>query len=223
MKKIGIVSLISFIFLSICSITEYLLRNITFSDYFLPLLIGFGMLIITGIVSVIVKKDLYFNIVCFIFNAIAFGFCLRSWYMYRLFDNDLWIQILISLSCVIYLLVFYFLLYIPFFDKNFKFYIWSFLIITLISYIMIIIFSKTTFMSTFGYFVIIEIAFIFAMCKKEEDFTDLFRNITLSSFSVLIVAVIILLIMLECDELDAFDFGSDILDISSPKDKKKKV
>lgn len=223
MRKIGIVSLISFIFLSFCSITEYLLRNITFNDYFIPLLIGFGILIISGIVSAIIKEDLYFNIVCFLYNAIALGFCLRSWYMYRGFDNALWVQILISFACVMYLLVFYFLLYIPFFDKHFKIYIWSFLILTLIAYILIIIFSKTTFMSTFGYFVIIEIAFIFAMCKREEDFTDLFRNITLSSFSVLIVAIIILLIMLECDGLDGFDFGTDVLDITSPKNKKKKV
>lgn len=223
MRKIGIVSLISFIFLSFCSITEYLLRNITFNDYFIPLLIGFGILIISGIVSAIIKEDLYFNIVCFLFNAIALGFCLRSWYMYRGFDNALWVQILISFACVMYLLVFYFLLYIPFFDKHFKIYIWSFLVLTLIAYILIIIFSKTTFMSTFGYFVIIEIAFIFAMCKREENFTDLFRNITLSSFSVLIVAIIILLIMLECDGLDGFDFGTDILDITSPKNKKKKV
>ena len=108
-----------------------------------------------------------------------------------------------------------------FFDKHFKFYIWTFLILTLISYILVFIFSETTFISTFGYFVIIEIAFIFAMCKKEDDFADLFRNITISSFSVFIVAIIMLLIMLECDGLD-FDFGGDLFDIASPKEKKKR-
>lgn len=221
MKKITICSLLSLIFLSICSIAEYFLRNITFGEFFIPLIIGFVILIVTGIVSAIVKKNLYFNIICFIFNAVALGFCLRSWYLYRDFNNELWVQILISLACVAYLLIFYFLLYIPFFDRHFKFYIWTFLILTLIAYIIIIIFSKTTFMSTFGYFVIIEIAFIFAMCRKEDDFNDLFRNITLSSFSVLIVAIIMLLIMLDCDGLDAFEFGTDILDVTSPKKKKK--
>lgn len=220
MKKISIVSILSFIFLIICSFIEFLLRNYSFEKAITPLLFGLLILAISGIVSLFVKKDLFFNIIIFLLNAISLGFCLRSWYIFRNFDNQFWITALISLSCVIYLLIFYFLLYIPFFDKHFKAYIWIFVILTFIAYLIVIIFSKTTFVSTFGYFVIVEISFIFAMCRSSKSFIDLFRNITLSSFCVLIVAIIMLLIMLECDGIDGFDFGGDIMEFQSPKKKR---
>ena len=124
--------------------------------------IGFALLIFSGIIILFSKRDILFNIICYIINSIALGFCLRSWYMFREFDNDLWITLLVSLSCVVYLLIFYFLLYIPFFNKHFMFYIWTFFILTLIAYIIVVATSKTTFVSTFGYFVIVEISFIFS-------------------------------------------------------------
>ena len=220
MKKITIVSVLSFIFLITCSFVEYLLRNYEFEKSITPLLFGFLILAISGIVSLIAKKDLYLNIICFLLNSIALGFCLRSWYMFRSFDNPFWIVVLISLACVIYLLIFYFLLYIPFFDKHFKAYIWTFIITTFVVYLIVMIFTKTTFVSTFGYFVIIEISFIFSMCKRNDSFVELFRNIALSSFCVLIIAIIMLLLMLECDGIDGFDFGGEMIDFNSPKEKK---
>ncbi len=222
MKKITIVSILSIIFLIGCSIIEYILRNHYFERHSTPLIIGIGLLIISGIIALFSKKDIVFNIICYIINSIALGFCLRSWYMFRGFNNDLWITLLVSLSCVIYLLVFYFLLFIPFFNKYFKVYIWLFFALTLIIYVIVVATSKTTFVSTFGYFVIVEISFIFAMCRTHENFEDIFYNITLSSYSVLIVAIIMLLIMLECDSIDGFDFGGDVPSITSPKENKNK-
>lgn len=221
MKKITIVSILSILFLAGCSITEYLLRNHYFEKFITPLIIGFALLIFSGIIILFSKRDILFNIICYIINSIALGFCLRSWYMFREFDNDLWITLLVSLSCVVYLLIFYFLLYIPFFNKHFMFYIWTFFILTLIAYIIVVATSKTTFVSTFGYFVIVEISFIFAMCRTHENFEDIFYNVTISSYSVLIVAIIMLLIMLECDSFDGFDFGGDGSSITSPKEDKK--
>ena len=62
--------------------------------------------------------------------------------------------------------------------------------------------TKTSFVSTFGYYMIIEAAFILALCDSSNNYLELFRNITLSSYSVFIVAIIIALLMLETD----FDF-----------------
>ena len=59
------------------------------------------------------------------------------------------------------------------------------------------------------------------MCKTSESFKELFRNITLCSFSVLIVAILMILIMTECDGIDGFDFGGgSSSELTSPKNKK---
>ena len=70
-----------------------------------------------------------------------------------------------------------------------------------------------------------EIGFIFAMCRTHENFEDIFYNVTISSYSVLIVAIIMLLIMLECDSFDGFDFcfcavnGGAVADIVESEEK----
>ena len=223
MKKISIISIISFIFLSLSYIITYTLRLVEFKLNYLPLIIGFVILAISAIIAVIGKKNLTVNIICLILNSIALGFCLKSWYLFRGFDNQLWVGIVVSLACVIYLLVFYLLLYIPFIDRHFKLFIAIFIVLTFIVYFVIIFTTNTTFVSTFGYFVIVEISFIFAMCNNNYDFDELIRNVTISSYSVLIIAVIILLLMLEFDGFDSLDFGADTADFSSPKGKKSKT
>lgn len=59
MKKISIVSILSFIFLIICSFIEFLLRNYSFGKAITPLLFGLLILAISGVVSLFVKKDLF--------------------------------------------------------------------------------------------------------------------------------------------------------------------
>ena len=162
------------------------------------------------------------NSLCFLVNAVSLGLCIRSWYIYRNFDNELWVMLLISLACVIYLMIFYLLLYIPAIEKIFNIYLWVFLISTLVSYLIVMSLSETTFISTFGYFVIIEIAFIFAMCKTQNTTQRLFRDIVLSTYSVFFVAILIALIMLGADSLDGIDPSLDMgFDgLASPKKQK---
>ena len=55
------------------------------------------------------------------------------------------------------------------------------------------------------------LAFILAMCNHQLTAKHLFRDIVLSTYSVLIVAIIIALIMLGADSLDGLDgIGGDI-------------
>jgi hypothetical protein len=146
--------------------------------------------------------------------------------MYRNYDNELWVMLLISLVCVIYLLIFYLLLYIPWIEKHINKYIWVFLISTLVVYLVVMFLSETTYISTFGYYVIIEISFILAMCHNQNTLKHLFRDIVLSTYSIFIVAVIIALIMLDGDALDGFDLsGVDdpMSKIDSPKKRKVSV
>ena len=223
MKKITFVSLMSLLFLSLCSLFEYILRNITFSTPWVPLIIGGVTLLLSGIVSLKIKRNVVGNIICFITNSVALGFCIRSWYIYRNYNNPLWMMILISAACVIYLLIFYLLLYIPAIEKIFNVYIWAFLGATLVIYLFIMFNSTTTYVSTFGYFVIIEIAFIFAMCKEQHTLKYLFRDIVLSTYSVLVVGVIIALIMLGADSLDGLDMSLDSPSGSFTSPRKRKV
>ncbi len=206
MKKITFVSLMSLLFLSLCSVVEYLSRGVTFESEWVPLAIGVGYLILSGILSSLVKKNVLGNIICFLLNSVALGLCIRAWYIFREFDNPLWVMLLVSACCVVYLLLFYFSLYIPFLEKHINVYIWIFLVLTLIVYLVVMFLSETTYVSTFGYFVIIEIGFILAMCHHQHTAKHLFRDIVLSTYSVLIVAIIIALIMLGADSLDGLDF-----------------
>ena len=106
MKKITFISLISFLFLSLCSLFEILFREIPFENAWTPLLIGVGLLIVSGIISVRVKKNVIGNVLCFLLNSIALGLCIRCWYIFRNFNNEWWVMLLVSLACVIYLLIF---------------------------------------------------------------------------------------------------------------------
>ena len=218
MKKITFVSLMSLLFLVISSTMAYFFRYVGFANPLVPLGIGFGIMVVNGIISCFAKTNVVANTFCFSINAVALGFCIRSWYMFRGFDNALWIMLLVAVACVVYLLLFYALLYIPAIEKHFNRYFWVFLILTLVAYLIVVFTSKTTFVSTFGYYVIVEIAFIFAMCKKHTSAKKLFRDVVVSTFSVLIVAIIMALIMLECDVSDGFDIGGGLDKRKSPKD-----
>ena len=219
MKKISFVSLMSLLFLSCCSLVAYFLRFASFKSAIVPLAIGFGIMVASGVFALCCKKTPA-NVICYVANSVALGFCIRSWYIFRGFDNAWWVILLVSLACVVYLLVFYALLYIPVIEKHFNLYFWLFFILTLVGYILVVANSVTTFVSTFGYYVIIEIAFIFAMCKGQKNIKEVFRDIVTSTFTVLVVAIIIALIMLECDldGIDGADFGGEITKRKSPKD-----
>ena len=79
--------------------------------------------------------------------------------------------------------------------------------------------TKTTYVSTFGYYVIIEIAFIFAMCKNQNKMQKLFKDIVLSTYSIFVVAIIIAIIMLGADSIDGIDpsLDPDFEGLSSPR------
>ena len=204
----------------ICSIVAYCLRFTDFNNKVYLLVTGVGILVVSGILFAITHKIFVFRIICFIFNAVALGFCIRCWYVFRGFDNPLWLMLLVSLACLVYLLVFYALLYIPTIEKHFKIYIWIMLAITVIIYFILVCAAKTTFLSTFGYYLIIEFAFIFAMCADADAISELLFNITVSTYSVFIVAIIIAICMFAGDGFDLpIDGGDGSLGISSPKDK----
>ncbi len=196
LKKVTIVSIISAIYMIIASLIGYFTKNTTIVNPLIMLLIGGGCGIFSLLIYALLKKykiGLYLSL---FLSANALGFMIRSWYIFRGFENKLWVMILVSLSCVLCLWIYYFLLKIPFFKEHQIGFSVIALIFSLIIYIVLIINTETTFISTFGYYMIVEIGFIFALYMNATDYHELLKNIVKSSYAIFIVAIIILIIIL---------------------------
>lgn len=192
MKKITIVSLASFGFLFLTSLCARLTRGV-FSGALAPLIIGLSILIVSGVLAFIIREKLSMNLICFVINSIAMGILIRAWYILRGFDNSFGVMLIVSLATVIYLWVFFALSKIPFIHKSKAAYIALCVIYACLSaliYYIAVLKTETTYLSTFGYYMILELAFIFAMSLEVNTKEELIRNLTLSTYSIFLVAII---------------------------------
>jgi hypothetical protein len=198
MKKITIVSLASLVFLLLCSLVEQIISPFM-SNQILALVLGIGVLIASGILALCVRESRVVNIICFLLSSAAMGFLIRAWYVNRGFNNSFSLMALISLAAVLYLWCFFALSKIPFIHKSKAAYAIlciAYAILSLVLYLIVMLNTKTTYVSTFGYYMIIELAFIFAMSLEVNNTDELIRNLTLSTYSVLIVAIIAAVVIL---------------------------
>ena len=198
MKKITIVSAVSFIFLLICSIVAKLTMH-AFDSYITPLIIGVSILAISGIIALIVRERPQINIFCAILSAIAMGFILRSWYILRGLENSILTMLLISLGAVVYLWIYFALIRLPVIKESAGVTVAVtvlYAIISLVIYLLLVFGTKTNFVSTVGFYAILEFSFIFAMSFEVNDNNELIRNLTLSTYSVFAVAIIVAVIAL---------------------------
>src|SRR5690554_3492366 len=166
MKKTTLVSIFSFIFLMLSSLFSYLFKNVNFGVVWLSLVLGVFLMAISGLIAFVNKKSFKANIICFILNSIALGLYIRTWYNFRNFDNSLITITLVSLACVVYLWIFFGALHIPFLNKHYGIFLVIYILISIVVYITLIFVSKTTYLSTFGYYMIVQIAFIFSLESK---------------------------------------------------------
>ncbi len=220
MKKITLVSVFSFVFLLACSLVARFTEAL-FSSYIPPLIIGASLLLVSGIIALIIRENNAVNIFCFSLSAISCGFLIRAWYILRNLQNSIGIMVIISLVCVLYLWIIFAIIRIPVIRKKPKLsgiLIAFCMLLSIIVYIILIIRTRTTFLSTLGYYMFIEFSFIFAMSLEAGSKEELIRNLTLSSYSVLAVAIIVVIFALmaasgdgDCD-CDCGDGGCDICD-----------
>jgi len=220
MKKITLVSIISFSFFLLSSILTYCLKgidNISPWKFFIP---GVAVLVVSGIIALIFKEKV--SIACLLINSVSLGLLIKAWYLYTGYTNSLLVMILLSLACLLYIWIFYGLIQIPFIEKHINGFALIFAIISVIAYILIIIFTKTTFMSTLGYYSIINMAFVLCLCMnmKTNKSNELFKNMMIASFSVAFVGVIIALIMLEVDDVADVDILPSDFNLKNPKKEK---
>ena len=82
MKKITIVSAVSFLFLLVCSIVTRITLNV-FDSVKTPLMIGVFILTFSGLMALIIRESTAVNITCATLSAIAMGFVMRAWYILR--------------------------------------------------------------------------------------------------------------------------------------------
>ena len=82
---------------------------------------------------------------------------------------------------------------------------WLFL--SFIGYTVAVALTETTFLSTFGYYMLVVSSFIYAIVSHSDDKKQLMRALTLSTYTVVVVAIIVaVLIFAEDADLD-IDFG----------------
>ena len=222
MKKLFIVASSSFIFLLFTSLVLIFLNIFEFKNYWISLIIGCGIIIFSIVLLILyLKLKVQFILyLIFFINIIAMGFLIKIWHMYKGYNLDLSVFLLISLACIGYLLIFYLLSFIPLFSKHFKIFVVVYIILSIIGYVILIDLTKTDYLSTYGYYMIIEIGFIFALSIYSNNIKDLIKSICVSTFMIIIVAIIMIIIMLDGDfDLDFIDGD---LDFMSPKDQIKR-
>ena len=204
MKRLGIVSLVSLLFLLICSLVAYLLRFSPLADPWWYLVIGLAVLALSAVAALLGRKVFVLNIICFFTSAVALGTCIRAWYIFRGFDNPLWLMALVSVAAVLYLSFFFLLSRIPIFERHPAPFVAAFLLISLVGYLVLVFTTKTTYVSTFGYYMLIELAFVIAVYAETGSLRELLRALALSTFSVFGVIVFVAIMILaamggDCD------------------------
>lgn len=213
MKKISIVSFASFVFLFLCSAVAVLMKNV-FDSAISALAVGVVILIVSGVIAFVVRERMIINMICFLLSSVAMGILIRAWYINRVFENSFGTVCMVSLATVLYLWVFFALSKIPFIHKSKAAYTVLcalYAVLSIVFYFVVMLNTETTFVSTFGFYMIIELAFIFAMSLEVNTKEELVRNLTLSTYSVFIVAIIAAVVIIaaaaggDCD----CDCGAD--------------
>ena len=204
MKKTSFVTLMSFVFLTISSLVAYFLRYINSAEPKTFLIAGVVIIAVSGIISLFLETQIIPNSICFVLSGISLGCLIRAWYLLRGFDNSLLTMLLVSVACLVYLWIFFFIGSIPLFKKHQMIYFWIMLALTIVAYVLVILYTKTTFVSTFGFYMIIEAAFTFALLTGQDNssLAETFRRITISTYSVLIVAIIVFIACISDGDID---------------------
>lgn len=196
MKKILITFLVSLAFLVVTAVVCWAIgfANLSFWTAFG---IGAGILLV-GIIMLFSLghfAPISFKIAVTAVNAIAMGFFLRAWYINRGFDNPLWLMLCVCLLATAYYLIYLIPLFIPAISRHYGWYLLVFFILSIVGYLLLVLLTTTTWVSTLGYFGLLQLGFIISLSldgKQEKHLNALL----VSSYSVFVCAVIILMIVL---------------------------
>lgn len=189
---------VSLAFLIVTSVVGYLGRYIPL-DFWWIFGIGTIILVVGLIFTIAFWKNSTYKLISLFINAVSMGFYLRSWYINRGFDNPLWLMLCVSLLAAAYLFVFILPLYIDGVNRHYGWYLLIFTILSIAGYVCLVIFTKTTWVSTLGYYGLLELGFIMTMSMEGNNKIKLYISWQVASYTVIVCAVIILIIVLGGD------------------------
>ena len=182
-KKAVIVNASAFGFLALSSVCAYILRYVI-EDAVTALLIGGGILAVSGICALFTGKAELISYPVFLLSSVAMGFLIRSWYIFRGFDNSLPLMLAVSLGATLCLWLFWLLSKIPAVGRHPVLFTVIYVALSIVAYLLVMLNTKTTYVSTLGYYMLVEIAFLVAMYGEWDDLHGLVRALSLSTFSV---------------------------------------
>lgn len=215
---------VSLAFLIVTSIVGYVGRFIPF-DFWGIFAIATFILCVGLIFTIVLRKNRVYKLISLFINAVAMGFYLRSWYINRGFDNPLWLMLCVSLLAAAYLFVFILPLYIDGINRHYGWYLLIFTVLSIAGYVCLVVFTKTTWVSTLGYYGLLELGFIMTMSMDGNNKIKLYTSWQVASYTVIVCAVIILIIVLGGDAGDFLSgIDGDIVGggIASPRQVKPK-
>ncbi len=207
-KKALAVNIAAFIFLFLCSLTAYTVGQFSL-DATASLIAGGVILVLGGVCALLAGRVWALSIPAYILSSVAMGFSIWAWYIFRGFNNPLWLMLLVSLGATLCLWLFWALSQIRIFAEHPDVFTVAYVLLSLAAYLAVMLTTKTTYVSTLGYYMLVEIAFLIAMRAEWEDTRGLLRTLSVSSFSVFaLVAVAVSLIALAVLSGDG-DFDAD--------------
>ena len=145
MKKTVLVTIVSFLFLMLSSLVAWALRFADLKNCWLAWGIAAILLTMSIVVALVVRTRPKFSVINLVLNAVAMGFFIRAWYMFRGFDNSFLTMFFVCLACMAYLWVFYAICYIPFVERHFfAFFIGYFIVLALFIFVSVLAAVFTT-------------------------------------------------------------------------------
>lgn len=225
MKRCLQTLLISICFLFTTSVVGWTAQFITLGFWHI-FVIGTVILVASIVLSLTCRKTASVKLITVFINAVSMGFYLRSWYINRGFNNPLWLMLCVSLLAAAYLFVFILPLYIDALNRHYGWYLLIFTILSIIGYVCLVVFTKTTWVSTLGYYGLLQLGFIICMSMEGGSKSRLYASWQVASYTVIVCAIIILLIVVGGDGVDGlFDGlggGGGSRGILSPRQSKPK-
>ncbi len=218
---------VSLVFLIVASVVGYIGRFIPL-DFWWIFGIATAILVVSVILSLALRKNPTYKLFSVFINAVSMGFYLRSWYINRGFDNALWLMLCVSLLAAAYMFIFILPLYVDAINRHYGWYLLVFTVLSIVGYVCLVVLTKTTWVSTLGYYGLLQLGFIMTMSMDGSNRLKLYNSWQVASYTVAVCAVIILIIVLGGDAagdfLDGFSGGGGgkSSGISSPRQPKPK-
>ncbi|MGN0812054.1 MAG: hypothetical protein ACI4MQ_00900 [Candidatus Coproplasma sp.] len=156
--------------------------------------VGVGIIIICAVIALIVKKSSYIPVI--FANSTAVGIAISSMYSHFNLFPPVWQLALVALGTLMLFGIFCLFSKTPFFANNYILSGIAFLVLVLAAEILLTVFVSP-YVFGFALFLFMTLAsHVLTLSSRAKDFNILIRNLTICSFTVLLLALIIVLVII---------------------------